>query len=448
MQQEKIKEERPLHLLTLSAKTEQELQELRVKYICYLESALDENLADICFTTNINCQNFKYRFAVVASSVVEMQEKLTALDSESVWVVPNQDKKNKIAFIFAPQGYEYVGMGRKLYQTQPTFRQAFDRCNDILRPYLEKPLLEILYPSEEMDKSTQYLLEETTYTHPALFALEYALFELWKSWGIKPDIVMGYSAGEYFAAYVAGVFSLENSLKMVTERSRLMQELRGGGAIVAVKASEQKVRAAMAPFAGSVWINYFNNPTNVAITGKSKEIHAMSAKLEAQGFQTKQIKASIPFHTPLMTPMLGQFERVLQDISFSPPQIKFVSSMTGKVVTNEVTTPDYWCHQIIQPVQLCASVDSLKREGVQVFLEIGPRLIVWRLTSQDRPDDETLWLPSLSPTETDWQQMLTSMAQLYLHGVSVDWVGFDRDYDRCQRSLPIFQNNFRNIRRN
>ncbi|NES22377.1 MAG: hypothetical protein F6K41_26525 [Symploca sp. SIO3E6] len=107
----------------------------------------------------------------------------------------------------------------------------------------------------------------------------------------------------------------------------------------------------------------------------------------------------------------------------------------------ELTTPDYWCHQIIQPVQLFASVDSLKREGVEIFVEIGPRPIVWRLTSQGKPDNETLWLPSLSPTETDWQQMLTSTAQLYLHGVSVNWVGFDRDYERSQFSLPIFPNN-------
>ncbi|MGD1699610.1 acyltransferase domain-containing protein [Dapis sp. BLCC M229] len=441
MQQEKIKHKRPLHLLTLSAKTGQELQELRGKYIGYLESASDKKLADICFTTNINCQHFKYRLAIVASSVVEMREKLTALHSESMGVLPNQDKKSKIAFLFAPQGYEYVGMGRQLYQTQPTFRQAFDHCNDILRPYLEKPLLEILYPSEEMEKSTQHLLEETTYTHPALFALEYALFELWKSWGIQPDIVMGYSAGEYFAAYIAGVFSLENCLKIVTERSRLMQELPRVGAVVAVKAPEQEIRTAIAPFAGSVWINSFNNPKNVAISGKSEEVRAVSAKLEAQGFQTKQLNASIAFHTPLMASMLGEFERVFQDVSFSPPQIKWVSSMTGKVVTDEVTTPDYWCNQIIEPVELFASVDSLKREGVEVFVEIGPRPIVWRLTSQGQLDNETLWLPSLSPTETDWQQMLTSTAKLYLHGVPVDWVGFDRDYNRSPLPLPSYHNN-------
>ena len=241
-------------------------------------------------------------------------------------------------------------MGRQLYQTQPTFRQAFDRCNHILRPYLEKPLVEILYPSEQMEESTQHLLEETTYTHPVLFALQYALFELWKSWGIKPDIIMGYSAGDYFSAYVAGVFSLENGLKMATERSRLMYALPKEGAFVAVKASEQEVRTAIAPFAASVWIGAFNNPKNVSISGKSEDVRAVSAKLEAEGFKTQKLKASIAFHTPLMAPMLGEFKHILQEINFSLPQIKLVSSMTGKVVTQEVTTPNYWCHHIIQPV--------------------------------------------------------------------------------------------------
>lgn len=429
------------NLLILSAKTETELPELTAQYISYLESAPDEKLADICFTANTSCKCLKYRLAVIASSVAQMREKLMALDSESMGVVENQEKKSKIAFLFNPQSYEYIGMGRQLYQTQPTFRQAFDRCNDILRPYLEKPLLEILYPPEEMEESTQYLLEETTYTHPALFALQYALFELWKSWGIKPDIIMGYSAGDYFAAYVAGVFSLENGLKMATERSRLMYGLPKEGAFVAVKASEQEVRTAIAPFAASVWICAFNNPQNVSISGKSDDVRAVSSKLEAEGFETKKLKASIAFHTPLMAPMLAEFKHILQEINFSPPQIKLVSSMTGKVVTQEVTTPDSWCNHIIQPVQLFASVDTLKSEGVEVFLEIGPRPIVGRLTSKEQPENETLWLSSLSPNEMDWQQMLTSTAALYLHGVPVDWVGFDRDYNRSSLPLPSSYSN-------
>ena len=436
MQAEKIKGERPLHLLILSAKTETELQELTTQYISYLESAPDEKLADICFTANTSCKCLKYRLAVIASSVAQMREKLMALGSESMGVVESQDKKSKIAFLFNPQSYEYIGMGRQLYQTQPTFRQAFDRCNDILRPYLEKPLLEVLYPPEEMEESTQHLVEEAAYTHPALFTVEYALFELWTSWGIKPDLIMGYSAGEYAAACVAGVFSLEDSLKLVAERSRLMHQLRRRGAMVAVKASAQDVSTALAPFAGSVWISGFNGLKHVSIAGKTEAVSAVSATLEAQGFQVKKLNVSIPFHTPLMIPMLGKFEQVLREISFSPPQIRLVSTMTGKVVTQEVTAPDYWCNQIIEPVQLFASVDSLKREGVEVFVEIGLRPIVWRLTSKDRPDNETLWLPSLSPTETDWQQMLTSTAQLYLHGVSVDWMGFDRDYNRSLLPLP------------
>ncbi|NEP71469.1 MULTISPECIES: acyltransferase domain-containing protein [Okeania] len=437
----KRKEERPLHLLILSAKTEIELQELRAKYISYLESTTDEKLADICFTANISCKCLKYRLAVIASSVAQMREKLMAPDSESMGVVENQENKSKIAFLFTSQGYQYVGMGRQLYQTQPTFRQALDRCNNILSPYLEKPLLEILYPPEEIEESTQYLLDETAYTQPALFAVQYAMFELWKSWGIKPDVMMGYSVGEYAAACVAGVFSLENVLKVIAERSRLMAELPKDGKIVAVKASEQEVRTIIGSQPCPIWISAINGPKNVAIAGKIEDVGAVSTAVEAQGLEIKKLNASVAFHSPLMKPMLGEFKQALREISFSPPQIKLVSSMTGKVVIKEVTSPDYWCRQIIEPVEFLAGMNSLKREGIEIFVEIGPKPTLLRRGCQCLPDAEYLWLPSLSPTEIDWQQMLTSTAALYLRGIPVDWVGFDRDYNRSFLPIPSYHSN-------
>ncbi|NES92037.1 MAG: acyltransferase domain-containing protein [Okeania sp. SIO2B9] len=364
-----------------------------------------------------------------------------APDSESMGVVENQENKSKIAFLFTSQGYQYVGMGRQLYQTQPTFRQALDRCNNILSPYLEKPLLEILYPPEEIEESTQYLLDETAYTQPALFAVQYAMFELWKSWGIKPDVMMGYSVGEYAAACVAGVFSLENVLKVIAERSRLMAELPKDGKIVAVKASEQEVRTIIGSQPCPIWISAINGPKNVAIAGKIEDVGAVSTAVEAQGLEIKKLNASVAFHSPLMKPMLGEFKQALREISFSPPQIKLVSSMTGKVVIKEVTSPDYWCRQIIEPVEFLAGMNSLKREGIEIFVEIGPKPTLLRRGCQCLPDAEYLWLPSLSPTEIDWQQMLTSTAALYLRGIPVDWVGFDRDYNRSFLPIPSYHSN-------
>jgi acyl transferase domain-containing protein len=216
--------ERPLHLLTLSAKTDEALVQLAQRYEKHLANNPDLALGDICFSANTGRSHFQHRLSVVASSSNELCDKLTAFGARQETVGLFQGKVTdspKIAFLFPDTGSEYVGMGRQLYETQPKFRQAFDRCNEILRFYLKCSLVEILYPKS----GTSSLLKEAAYNQPALFALEYALSQLWKSWGIEPAAVMGYGVGEYVAACVAEVFSLEDSLKLVAERGRLMQAL-------------------------------------------------------------------------------------------------------------------------------------------------------------------------------------------------------------------------------
>ncbi|HAC63384.1 MAG TPA: hypothetical protein DCF68_07535, partial [Cyanothece sp. UBA12306] len=198
--EEIAKNDRPWHILTLSAKTSQALGELTQHYLDYLDSEVEAQLADICFTANTGRQHFDYRLAVFGESKEHLREQLANFEQLTTEVVKNQDKKSKIAFLFTGQGSQYLGMGYQLYQTQPTFRQTLDRCDQILRPYLAKPLIEVLYPPsvEDFNDSTaDQLIHETAYTQPALFALEYALFELWKSWGIEADVVIGHSVGEY-----------------------------------------------------------------------------------------------------------------------------------------------------------------------------------------------------------------------------------------------------------
>jgi myxalamid-type polyketide synthase MxaB len=219
--------ERPLHVLTLSAKTKEALNQLGDRYEKHLASNPALALGNVSFTSNTGRGHFKHRLAVLANSTTKVSEKLAAFarGQEASGVLLGQVEGTtppKVAFLFTGQGSQYVGMGRQLYDTQPTFRAALDRCAEILRPYLDKPLLEILYPQSN-NSSLPNLLDETAYTQPALFALEYALFELWKSWGIQPSVVMGHSVGEYVAACVAGALTLEEGLKLIAARGRLMQ---------------------------------------------------------------------------------------------------------------------------------------------------------------------------------------------------------------------------------
>ena len=211
---------RPLHLFTLSAKSDLALGELAQSYADFLASDPEVSLADICFTANTGRSHFDHRLCVVIESTMQLRSSLEAFaaNRETDLLMSSQvqsKKRPKIGFLFADQGY--VGIGRQLYFTQPTFRYTLDRCNEILRPYLEKPLLEVLDTSSEGGQG-----EQGEIAQPALFAIEYALAELWKSWGIKPSIVMGHGVGEYVAACVAGIFSLEDGLKLIASRAGLI----------------------------------------------------------------------------------------------------------------------------------------------------------------------------------------------------------------------------------
>ncbi|HEY9830359.1 MAG TPA: type I polyketide synthase, partial [Stenomitos sp.] len=453
-QKPESKNERTQHILTLSARTQQALAELTQRYINYLNADINADIADICFTANTGREHFQHRLAVVGASPQQLREQLInpALSvvvrvSVSVGEGLEQPKaqvshqpalsvvEGQIAFLFTGQGSQQVGMGRQLYETEPTFRSCLDRCDEILRQYLEVSLLEVLYTDNEQ---THGKLHETAYTQPALFALEYALAVLWKSWGIEPDVVMGHSVGEYVAATIAGVFSLEDGLKLIAHRGRLMQALPPDGEMVAILTDLVKAKEAIAPYAPYVAIAAINAENSIVLSGRRAEINAVCADLAEQGIKTQKLNVSHAFHSPLMQPMLADFERVAREISFSLPQIKLISNVTGKEATQEIATPEYWCRHILEPVRFAEGMASLERLGVETFIEIGPKPVLLGMGRQCYNKEQGLWLPSLRPEREDWQELLTSLGQLYVQGVQIDWWGFDRHFIRRRVPLPTY----------
>ncbi|NEO90107.1 MAG: SDR family NAD(P)-dependent oxidoreductase [Moorea sp. SIO3G5] len=450
--------QRPLHLFTLSAKTLKALEDLVTLNHNYLETHTElaielrspNAIADVCYTAHTGRAHFNHRLAVIASDRQELAEKLLywKTGEEVVGLFSGQldsrSKSPKLAFLFTGQGSQYVNMGRQLYQTQPTFRQALDECEQILQQYLESPLNQVLYPQDPQHSSSS-LLDQTAYTQPALFAIEYALFKLWQSWGINPDAVMGHSVGEYVAATVAGVFSLEEGLKLIATRAKLMQQLPCGGQMVSVMANESKVGELITPYKEkvalakpAVGIAAINGPLSVVISGEAEAIAAIVSSLDSEGIKTKRLQVSHAFHSPLMEPMLVEFEAVANQITYHQPKIPLISNVTGTKVDKSIATANYWVNHIRQPVKFAASMETLQQQGLEVFLEIGAKPILLGMGRQCLPEEFGIWLPSLRPGVEEWQQMLSSLGQLYVQGVKVDWSGFHREYSRQKVVLPTY----------
>lgn len=438
-EREMTETERPVHLLTLSAKNGEALRDLEGRFLTYFSKESGETIQNICYTANAGRATWPYRVAVVASAPSQMRERLTALrsgasPSGTFSSVAGSEEKPKIAFLFTGQGSQYVGMGKELYQTQPTFKKALDQCSAILAPELPHPLLSVLYPEPGLAS----VLDETQYTQPALFSLEYALAQLWLSWGIAPSMVVGHSVGEYVAACIAGVFTLEQGLKLIAARGRLMQQC-DRGRMLAVTGDETIVAEEVQRRCAHVAIAAFNGPGSTVVSGESETVEELAKKLESLGMKTKALTVSHAFHSPLMDPMLLAFEEIAATVQYAAPDISIVSNISGAIATSdEITKASYWVKHARNAVRFSASMVAAKEKGCQVFLEIGPSPTLLGMGAKCLPEGFGTWLPSLRKGRTEWEQMLESLAGLYVHGANVDWKGFDRDYLRYSVSLPTY----------
>lgn len=435
--------ERPLHILALSAPSEESLRHQAADVKRFLEAQTDAVLPQLCFSVNTGRRHFDRRLALTAGSRRECLDRLAKVvegDEPTGCIRGNVSPGSgpKVAFLFTGQGSQHAGMGKQLYEEQPVFRAAVDRCASILDPVLDRSLVDLLFARE--DGPDADLLNQTGYTQPALFAFEYALTELWRSWGIRPNVVLGHSVGELTAMCVAGGMSLEEGLKLVAARGRLMQALPPGGTMTSVMAAEDRVLRAIAGKQDLVAIAAVNAPRQVVISGVGAAVADISAGLAADGIKTKSLVVSHAFHSPLMKPMLEEYERVVREIRFTTPKIPLVSCVDG-VVTREITQPRYWLRQVMEPVRFTTGVKTLQEQQVTAYVEIGPRPVLLGMARQCVSEDDAekiAWLPSVRPDVGNWQTMLGSAASLYVRGAAIDWKGFDEPYGRTRMAVPTY----------
>nr|WCO03995.1 AjuB [Cystobacter sp.] len=429
---------RPAHLMALSARDEKALVELAGRHAERLVGEPSLALADVCASANTGRAHLGTRLAVVAGSRGELREKLAAFAAgEQPAGVQSggleKPEAPEVVFLFTGQGSQYVGMGRGLYESEPVFRAALDRCQELLRPLLPRPLLSVMFGLESGDGE---LLSRTQYTQPALFALEYALAELWRSWGVVPHVVLGHSVGELVAACVAGVFSLEDGLKLIAERGRLMQAMPAGGSMAAVFAPESQVKAALAGHEEEVSLAGLNGPSETVISGSADGVDAVLARLAAEGVKGKKLVVSHAFHSPLMEPMLEAFGAVAAEVTHRAPKLEVLGNLTGQA--QREFTADYWKRHVREPVRFADSVRALFAQGVRVVVEIGPKPTLLALAQRCVPEGEGLWVPSLREGQDDLRQVLSSLGALYVQGVPVDWAGLSGGAVRRRVSLPTY----------
>jgi acyl transferase domain-containing protein/acyl carrier protein len=436
--------ERPTHILCLSARNERALKELVGRYEEFLASSSNIPVEDVCFTANVGRTHFSHRLAVIADSSAKMQGRLASIsahtdDEDFPEMSVAGSGQPKVAFLFSGQGSQYVDMGRQLFETQPCFRNSMETCDKLLRPFLDESLLSVLYPGSGKARQSATMLEDTLYTQTALFAIEYSLYELWKSWGVEPDIVMGHSVGELVAACVAGVFDLEDGLRLIAARGRLMQGLPGNGAMASVFADEETVAEFLKGYSGKVAVAAVNGPESIVISGEEEALLSMLHELEQENIKVKQLAVSHAFHSSFVEPVMDRFEQVAEEVKFHFPKIKIISNVTGQLVEGvELSCAGYWKKHLRVPVLFASSMKTLEGLGCSTYVELGPDATLLSMGYLCLQNSQGNWLPSLTRRKIDWPRILNSLRTLYLHGTAVDWSGFDKDYPRRRVELPTY----------
>ncbi|HLF24978.1 MAG TPA: SDR family NAD(P)-dependent oxidoreductase [Anaerolineae bacterium] len=447
---------RPWQLLLLSAKSSAALENATDNLAAHLKAHPDLKLADAAYTLQVGRWTFDHRRAVVCRDRAEAVTILETRDPHGMWTDMQEPHTRPLAFMFTGQGAQYPNMGRELYETEPVFRDHVDRCCDLLQPHLGLDLRSLLYPDhiDERRKTedeshssfvlrhsseTDHALDQTHYTQPALFVIEYALARLWMAWGLKPQAMIGHSIGEYVAACLAGVFSLEDALRLVAARGRLMQSLPPG-AMLSVPLSEEELRPWLD---GKLSLAANNAPGLSVVSGPADAIAELEARLVEREVKCRRLHTSHAFHSAMMDPILDAFAAEVRRVRLQPPTLPFISNLTGAWITaEEATDPAYWTRHLRQPVRFAEGLRTLLQEPERVLLEVGPGQTLSTLARQniDRGGKQVA-LPVLrhpQSAQSDIAFILTTLGKLWLAGVEIDWAGFYA-YERRQRvPLPTY----------
>ncbi len=426
--------QRPWQILTLSAKSPDALDAMTRKLSAFLESHPQVDFTDVCFTLNHSRAAMNHRRMVVAQSVHEAVLELSNHNPERVFtrLVANRDRP--VAFMFPGQGVQYQNMGRQLYQVEPVYREVVDRCWELIRRNAPE-LYENLTWKDRGSRSEK--LHQTIVTQPATFITEYALARLLEHWGVTPDYMIGNSLGEYVAATLAGVFSLEDALDLVCTRGRLMQGLPEGRQL-AVDLSESEAATMLN---SELSIAGVAGPDQTMLAGSKTAIDRLKRELDERGIASFRLFTSHAFHSYMMDPILEPFQAAVARVALNPPSVPFISTITGTWITDEeATSPGYWARQLRRPVRFSQGLEEIMRKnGELILLEVGPdkQLTSIALRHPAKTRNQVVLSTMRQPLEeeSDIHHLLNTIGRLWLNGYALDWQGIHSG--RRNRSLPL-----------
>ncbi len=413
-----LRQTRPYQLLTVSAKTETAADRACSNLVAHLHAHTELNLADVASTCQLGRNAFSHRRALVVDD-----------SRETVNAIANNERKPlvagvagrtapPVAFMFSGQGSQYVNMGRELYENEPVFRNCLDLCAQYLLEPLGLDLRHALYPAEQEKNVAAERLNQTWLTQPALFSIEYSMARWWMSLGIEPATMVGHSIGEYVAACLADVFSLEDALAIVAFRGRLINELPPGS-MLAVPLAVDEIH-----LNGNVSVAAVNNPRLCVVSGPSSNIAALEAGLIKQSVVCRRLFTSHAFHSAMMDPILESFEKRLSKVALQPPRIPYLSNVSGTLIkAEEATNPAYWARHIRQTVRFSDCLVELLNKPDQILIEVGPGNTLASLARQQGGTSARALqsLPHPRETNSDLRCALQTLGQLWVSGVKVDW---------------------------
>ena len=426
---------RSQHLLVLSARSPEALRQLAGSHTEWFAAHPEAELADVCHTAGVGRSHLEERAALVVESAEQTRHMLAELQAgrqASGLFTGRSTGRLRVAWLFTGQGSQHAGMAHELYRTQPSFHYTLDQCAQLLSSQLPRPLLEVLF--EQGD-----LLEQTAWAQPALFAVQVALAALWREWGIEPDAVLGHSLGQYAAACVAGVLSLEDGLRLVARRGRLMGALPTGGAMAAVFAPPQRVLAALGQHpALSIAAD---NGAHLVLSGPAGTLDAVCEELSGQGVRCQRLATSHAFHSALIEPALEAFEAFASEVAYRPAERTLVCNLTGRpLAAGQVLDAAYWRRQAHEPVQFARGVRTLAELGCGVLLEVGPQPVLLGMAASCWPQEvkTPALVASLRRGQPDTLTLLQALGQLYSQGLTPDFAAVDRPWPRRKLALPTY----------